>query len=449
MADLVKIKRGLDIPLVGEAEKTLQEAPKAEMYAVIPDDFHGVVPKILVKSGDAVKAGTPLMCDKNRPEVNFVSPVSGTVEAVNRGERRKVLEIVVKSDGKFESVEFEKLDAKKMDAQAIKETLLQSGLFAFIKQRPYDVIANPEVAPRDIFVTAFDSAPLAPEFEFVAKGEEAALQAGVDALAKLTNGKVYVGVNATSQLKLNGCQVVKFQGAHPAGNVGVQIANIAPISKGEVVWTISAFDLLLIGRLFTTGKLDFTRIITLAGSEVEAPKYVKTTMGASIASVITGNVKKADHNQRIISGNVLTGTKVSASDYLRAYSSQVTIIPEGDDCNEFVGWATPGCGKFSVSRTFASWLFGKSKKYNIDARLRGGERGIIMSGEYDSVFPMDILPEFLVKAVIAFDIDKMENLGIYEVAPEDFALCEFVDTSKLPLQQIIRNGLDALMKEMN
>ena len=449
MADLVKIKRGLDIPLVGEAEKTIQEAPKAEMYAVIPDDFHGVVPKILVKSGDAVKAGTPLMCDKNRPEVNFVSPVSGTVEAVNRGERRKVLEIVVKSDGKFESVEFEKLDAKKMDAQAIKETLLQSGLFVFIKQRPYDVIANPEVAPRDIFVTAFDSAPLAPEFEFVAKGEEAALQAGVDALAKLTNGKVYVGVNATSQLKLNGCQVVKFQGAHPAGNVGVQIANIAPISKGEVVWTISAFDLLLIGRLFTTGKLDFTRIITLAGSEVEAPKYVKTTMGASIASVITGNVKKADHNQRIISGNVLTGTKVSASDYLRAYSSQVTIIPEGDDCNEFVGWATPGCGKFSVSRTFGSWLFGKSKKYNIDARLRGGERGIIMSGEYDSVFPMDILPEFLVKAVIAFDIDKMENLGIYEVAPEDFALCEFVDTSKLPLQQIIRNGLDALMKEMN
>ena len=360
-----------------------------------------------------------------------------------------MLEIVVKSDGKFESVEFEKLDAKKMDAQAIKDTLLQSGLFAFIKQRPYDVIANPEVAPRDIFVTAFDSAPLAPEFEFVAKDEEAALQAGVDVLAKLTNGKVYVGVNATSQIKLNGCEVVKFQGAHPAGNVGVQIANIAPISKGEVVWTISAFDLLLIGRLFTTGKLDFTRIITLAGSEVEAPKYVKTTMGASIASVITGNVKKADHNQRIISGNVLTGTKVSAQDYLRAYSSQITIIPEGDDCNEFVGWATPGCGKFSVSRTFGSWLFGKSKKYNIDARLRGGERGIIMSGEYDSVFPMDILPEFLVKAVIAFDIDKMENLGIYEVAPEDFALCEFVDTSKLPLQQIIRNGLDALMKEMN
>ena len=449
MADLVKIKRGLDIPLVGEAAKNIQEAPKAEMYAIVPDDFHGVTPKILVKSGEEVKVGTPLMCDKNRPEVNFVSPVSGTVEAINRGERRKVLEIVVKSDGKFDGVDFGKLDADKMNAQEVKETLLKSGLFAYIKQRPYDVIANPEVAPRDIFVTAFDSAPLAPDFEYVAEDEEAALQAGIDAIAKLTAGKVYVGVKADSKLTLKGCEVVKFKGAHPAGNVGVQIANIAPVNKGEVVWTMSAFDLLLIGRLFTTGKLDFTRTITLAGSEVEAPQYVKTVVGASIASIISGNVKKADHNQRIISGNVLTGTKVSAEDYLRAYSTQVTIIPEGDDCNEFVGWATPGCGKFSVSRTFGSWLFGKNKKYNIDARLRGGERGIIMSGEYDSVFPMDILPEFLVKAVIAFDIDKMENLGIYEVAPEDFALCEFVDTSKLPLQQIIRNGLDALMKEMN
>lgn len=449
MADLVKIKRGLDIPLVGEAAKTIQEAPKAEMYAIVPDDFHGVVPKILVKSGDEVKVGTPLMCDKNRPEVNFVSPVSGVVEAVNRGERRKVLEIVVKSDGKFESVEFENLDINSMSAGAIKSILLSSGLFAFVKQRPYDIIANPEVAPRDIFVTAFDSAPLAPEFDFVVKGEEAALQAGVDALAKLTTGNVYVGVKANSQIQLKGCKVVKFQGAHPSGNVGVQIANVAPVNKGEVVWTLSAFDLLLIGRLFTTGKLDFTRVITLAGSEVETPLYMKTVMGASISSIISGKVKKADHNQRIISGNVLTGTKVSVQDYLRAYSSQVTIIPEGDDCNEFVGWATPGCGKFSVSRTFGSWLFGKNKKYDIDARLRGGERGIIMSGEYDSVFPMDILPEFLVKAVIAFDIDKMENLGIYEVAPEDFALCEFVDTSKLPLQKIIRDGLDALMKEMN
>ena len=449
MADLVKIKRGLDIPLVGEAAKNIQTAPNAEMYAIIPDDFHGVTPKILVKSGEEVKVGTPLMCDKNRPEVNFVSPVSGTVEAVNRGERRKVLEIVVKSDGKFESVEFEKLDANKMDAQAVKETILKSGLFAYIKQRPYDVIANPEVAPRDIFVTAFDSAPLAPDFEFVVNGEEAVLQAGIDAIAKLTSGNVYVGVKAGSKLSLTGCKVVEFQGAHPAGNVGVQIANVAPVNKGEVVWTISAFDLLLIGRLFTTGKLDFTRTITLAGSEVEAPTYLKTVVGASISSVISGNVKKADHNQRIISGNVLTGTKITAQDYLRAYSSQVTIIPEGDDCNEFVGWATPGCGKFSVSRTFGSWLFGKGKKYVIDARLRGGERGIIMSGEYDSVFPMDIYPEFLIKAVIAFDIDKMENLGIYEVAPEDFALCEFVDTSKLPLQEIIRNGLDALMKEMN
>lgn len=449
MADLIKIKRGLDIPLVGEAEKSIKEAVKSEMYALIPDDFHGVVPKIMVKSGDVVKAGSPLMCDKNRTKVQFVSPVSGTVEAVNRGERRKVLEIVVKSDDKFESVDFGKFDLSKMNADAVKEALLQSGMFPFIKQRPYDIIANSEDTPRDIFVTAFDSAPLAPDFSFVAKGEEKALQAGIDALAKLTSGNVYVGVRPNAGISLTGCKMVVFEGAHPAGNVGVQIANIAPVNKGEVVWTLSAFDLILIGRFFMTGKVDFSRVITLAGSEVKNPIYVKTILGASISSIVSGNVKEATHNQRIISGNVLTGTKVSASDYLRAYSSQVTIIPEGDDCNEFLGWATPGCGKFSVSRTFGSWLFGKGKKYNIDARLRGGERGIIMSGEYDRVFPMDIYPEFLLKSVIAFDIDKMENLGIYEVAPEDFALCEFVDTSKLPVQQIIRNGLDALMKEMN
>lgn len=449
MADLVKIKKGLDIPLVGEAAKSLKNAPKSEFFALVPDDFHGVVPKIMVKSGEAVKVGSPLMCDKNRPEVLFVSPVSGTVEAVNRGERRKVLEIVVKSDDKFESEDFGKLQLDKMDAQAVKEVLLKSGLFAFIKQRPYDVIANPEVAPRDIFVTAFDSAPLAPDFSFVAKGEEKVLQAGIDALAKLTAGKVYVGVRPNSGLTLKGCEVVEFEGAHPAGNVGVQISNIAPVNKGEVVWTISAFDLILIGRLFATGKLDFSRVIAVAGSEVETPCYMKTVLGANISSILADNIKKASHNQRIISGNVLTGVKVAKESYLRAYSSQITIIPEGDDCNEFFGWATPGCGKFSVSRTFGAWLFGSRKKYDIDARLRGGERGIIMSGEYDRVLPMDIYPEFLLKAVIAFDIDKMENLGIYEVAPEDFALCEFVDTSKLPIQQIIRNGLDALMKEMN
>ncbi|MEG1574178.1 MAG: Na(+)-translocating NADH-quinone reductase subunit A [Bacteroidales bacterium] len=450
MADVIKIKRGLDIPLAGDADKVIINSEKSDFYALVPDDFHGVIPKILVKCGDNVKVGTPLMCDKNRPEIQFVSPVSGDIVAVNRGERRKVLNIVVKSDGKSEAVDFGAFNIASIDRDQVKSILLNAGLFPFIKQRPYDIIANPTDTPRDIFVTAFDSAPLAPDFNLVLKREEKALQAGIDALAKLTDGKVYLSVRASDEsIKVTGCEVAKFDGCHPSGNVGVQIAAIAPVNKGETVWTISAFDLLMIGRLINTGKPDFTRVIALTGAEVERPTYLRCVFGASISSLIGNNLKNTGHHQRIISGNVLTGTKVAKDDFLRAYSSQITVIPEGDDCNEFFGWATPGLGKFSLSHTFCSWLSGSKKRYNIDARIRGGERGIIMSGEYDKVFPMDILPEFLIKAVIAFDIDKMENLGIYEVAPEDFALCEFVDTSKLPLQQIIRNGLDELMKEMN
>lgn len=451
MANVIKIKKGLNIPLVGEADNVIINAAKSTRYALVPDDFHGIVPKILVKSGDKIKVGTPLMCSKNRPEICFVSPVSGEVVEVVRGERRKVMEIVLKSDDKFDTVDFGKPDVSKMTAAEIKDTLLRSGLFPYIKQRPYDIIANPEDTPRDIFVTAIDSAPLAPEFPLVLKREEESLKAGLEALVKLTDGKVYLGVdnNNPVSVTLPGCEVVRFEGKHPVGNVGVQIAAIAPVNKGETVWTMSAFDLLLIGRLFNTGKLDFTRVIALTGSEIERPEYLKTVVGCSVDVLLNGNLKDDGRNKRIISGNVLTGTHIDEKDYLRFYSSQITVIPEGDDCNEFLGWAMPGFGKFSVSHTFLAWLRGGKRKYDIDARIRGGERGIIMSGEYDKVFPMDILPEFLVKAVIAFDIDKMENLGIYEVAPEDFALCEFVDTSKLPLQQIIRNGLDELMKEMN
>lgn len=451
MANVIKIKKGLNIPLVGEADNVIINAAKSTRYALVPDDFHGIVPKILVKGGDKIKVGTPLMCSKNRPEICFVSPVSGEVVEVVRGERRKVMEIVLKSDDKFDAVDFGKPDVAKMTAAEIKETLLRSGLFPYIKQRPYDIIANPEDTPRDIFVTAIDSAPLAPEFPLVLKREEESLKAGLEVLTKLTGGKVYLGVdnNNPVSVTLPGCEVVRFEGKHPVGNVGVQIAAVAPVNKGETVWTMSAFDLLLIGRLFNTGKLDFTRVIALTGSEIERPEYLKTVVGCSVDVLLNGNLKDDGRNKRIISGNVLTGTHIDEKGYLRFYSSQITVIPEGDDCNEFLGWAMPGFGKFSVSHTFLAWLRGGKRKYDIDARIRGGERGIIMSGEYDKVFPMDILPEFLVKAVIAFDIDKMENLGIYEVAPEDFALCEFVDTSKLPLQQIIRNGLDELMKEMN
>ena len=449
MANVIKLKKGLDIPLEGKPVKEIVDAPRSEYYALIPDDFHGVIPKVIVKAGDHVDAGTPLMYDKNRPEVKFVSPVSGEVVAVNRGERRKVLDITVKSDNEQTYVDFGKVDLTKLSGEQVKEFVLNAGLFPFIKQRPYDIIANPEVSPRDIFVSAWDSAPLAPDFAFVSKGEEKNFQAGLDALKKMTAGKVYVGMSVQNTVDISGVETVLFEGPHPAGNVGVQIQHIAPINKGEVVWTLSAFDVLLIGRFFNTGKVDFSRIVAVTGSEIVKPIYVRTVAGARLDSILGNNVKKSNYNQRFISGNVLTGVKFDPMGYLRMPHSQLTVIPEGDDCNEFFGWATPGLDKYSVSHSYFTWLLGRKKEYALDARLHGGERAIIMSGEYDKVFPMDILPEFLIKAVIAFDIDKMENLGIYEVAPEDFALCEFVDTSKLEIQKIIRNGLDQLMKEMN
>ncbi len=448
MANAIKLKKGLDIPVKGHAEARIVDARACEYYALVPDDFHGIVPKVLVKPGDKVKIGSPLMCDKNNPVLQFVSPVSGEVAAVNRGERRKVLNVTVKSDGKMESVEVSVPEIASLTGEQIKEMMLSYGLFMFVKQRPYDTIADPGIAPRDIFVTAWDSAPLAPDFDFVLKGKEADLQTGVDVLRNLTGGNVYMGVRAGSAVNVKGAHTVVFEGPHPAGNVGIQIHHIAPLSKGETVWTLNAFDLLVIGRFFGRGKLDFTRLVALTGSEVKSPHYVRTILGAEIDSIVADNLIPATYHRRYISGNVLTGTRLGEADYLRAPHCQITVIPEGDDCHELLGWAMPGFGKYSVSHSYFSWLSPR-RRYMFDARLHGGERAIIMQGEYDKVLPMDILPEFLVKAVIAFDIDKMENLGIYEIAPEDFALCEFVDTSKLPLQAILREGLDRLRKEMN
>ncbi|MGL5317122.1 MAG: Na(+)-translocating NADH-quinone reductase subunit A [Bacteroidales bacterium] len=450
MANMIKIKKGLDIKLEGHAAEQVVAGNRSEIYSICPDDYHGIVPKLIAKPGDRVLAGTPLLVDKNSPEIQFVSPVSGEVIEVNRGERRKILDIRIKADAQIEYVDFGKKNISSMKADEIKAAMLQMGLWAFVKQRPYDVIANPADAPRDIFVTGFDSAPLAPNMEFVINGEEANFQLGLDALKKLTNGKVYLGVRSGSKLaSMKGVEILTVEGPHPAGNVGVQIANTAPVNKGEVVWTLNGFDLILIGRALAQGKVDFTRLMPVAGSEVAKAVYTKAIIGAEISSVVADKVKKGNISLRYISGNVLTGKKVAANGFVSAYAQQITIIPEGDDVHEMFGWALPGFGKYSVNRSFFTWLFGANKEYRIDARLQGGRRAIIMSNEYDRVLPMDILPEFLIKAVLAFDIDKMENLGIYEVAPEDFALCEFVDTSKLELQHIIRTGLDQLRKEMN
>lgn len=449
MANVIKIKKGLDINLKGKASDVLLSGGKSDSYAIVPDYYNGIVPKVVAKVGEKVKAGSVLMIDKNRPEIKFVSPVSGEVTAVNRGEKRKVLSIVVKPDAQIDYEEFGKKNVSSLKGEEVKEALLNAGMWPFIKQRPYDIVATPADAPRDIFVSAFYSAPLAPNFDFIVKGQENDFQTGLDALAKLTTGKVYVGVRKGSAVKAKGVEIVEVEGSHPAANVGVQINHIKPVNKGEVVWTVNPADVIVMGRLFNKGVADFTRLVAVTGSETTERGYIKTISGCTIASLVSGKILEGKEHLRIISGNVLTGMKVQKDGYLGAYDNQITVIPEGDDTHELFGWATPGFGKYSVSHSFPTWLLGKNKEYVIDARIRGGKRAMIMSNEYDRVFPMDIMPEYLIKAILAFDIDKMENLGIYEVAPEDFALCEFVDTSKLELQKIVRDGLNLLYKEMN
>lgn len=448
MANVIKLRKGLDINLKGKPVAELLNVKDSGIYSLVPDDFTGVTPKVVVKEQEHVMAGAPLFVDKNNPEVKFVSPVSGVVTSVERGARRKVMNIIVEADKEQQYVDFGKKDPSQMGAEEVKSLLMESGMFAFFRTRPYDVIATPTQSPRAIFVSAFDSAPLAPDFEYQLQGEEANFQAGLTALSKIA--ATYLGISAKQKAAaLTQAQYVTvtvFEGPHPAGNVGVQINHVAPVSKGEVVWTIGPEAVIFIGRLLNTGKVDLTRTVALTGSEVVRPAYVKLKVGAKLDTVLAGNVS-TDKTLRYISGNVLTGKQVAADGYLGAFHAQVTVIPEGNDEHEFLGWILPRTGQFSVSRSYFSWLQGK-KEYTLDARIKGGQRHMIMSGEYDSVFPMDIYPEHLLKAVYAGDIDKMEALGIYEVAPEDFALCEFVCSSKVEVQRMIRQGLDNLRKEM-
>ena len=448
MANLIKLRKGLDINLKGKASAEIMSVKEPGFYALCPDDFTGVTPKVVVKEQEYVLAGGPLFIDKNHPEVKFVSPVSGVVTSVERGARRKVLSITVEAAPEQDFEEFGKQNVSTMNGEAVKEALLGSGMFAFIKQRPYDVVADPSVAPRAIFVSAFDTNPLAPDFEMALKGEELNFQTGLDALAKMAKTYLSISVNQKSPALTQAKNVVvtAFDGPHPAGNVGVQINHIAPVNKGETVWTIDAQAVIFIGRLFNTGRVDLTRMVAITGSEVKKAAYCKLKVGALLTDVLAGNVNNGKE-LRYISGNVLTGKQISANGFLGAFHSQVTVIPEGSDVHEMFGWIMPRFNEFSTSRSYFSWLMGK-KEYALDARVKGGERHMIMSNEYDRVLPMDIMPEYLIKAIIAGDIDRMEQLGIYEVAPEDFALCEFVCSSKMELQRIVRDGLDMLRREM-
>ena len=448
MHRVVKISKGLNINLKGAPVAEMTSVDAAKLYALMPADFTRVTPKVVVKPEDAVKAGDPLFVDKANPELQFVSPVSGKVVAVNRGERRRVLSVVVESDGKFESVEYKAKDVLSLSSDEVKADLLKAGLFAFMRQRPYDVIANPSDAPRAIYVSAFDSKPLAVNFEIALKGNEDDFQTGLDALSRIA--PVHLGICAcqksTALLVAKNVTTTIFKGPHPAGNVGVQINKTTPVNKGEIVWTIGAEEVIFIGRLFNKGKVDFTRTVALAGSEVKNPSYSKVILGAQISTLVEGRLENKNE-LRVIDGNVLTGKKTTTDGFLGAFSTEITVIPEILNDADLLGWAAPRFGMYSTSRSYFSWLAPK-REYTIDARIKGGERHMIMSNEYDKVFPMDIYPEYLIKAIITGNIDKMEQLGIYEVAPEDFALCEFVDSSKLELQRIVREGLDKLRAEM-
>ncbi len=452
MSNVIKLRKGLDIHLQGKADETKLTLKSNGHYALVPDDFEGVTPKVVVREGDSVKAGDALFVNKLHPEVRFASPVSGRVTAVERGERRKVLCIRVDADAEQQYVDFGKKDPMKMDAKAVIDALLEAGIFGYINQLPYAVSTDPESKPKAIFVSALRDKPLAASFDYEVKGQEQDFVTGLQALSKIAKTYLGLGIQPDFQAELQKLGVEKFveltvfDGKCPAGNVGVQVNNIDPVNKGEVVWTIGDPTVVLfIGRLFNTGKVNLTRTIALCGSEVKKPCYVDMLVGQELQTLLA-NSYDADHSVRIINGNVLTGRKTTKDGFLGAHSSEITVIPEGDDADEMLGWIMPRFKQFSVNRSYFSWLCGK-KEYALDARIKGGERHIIMSGEYDRVLPMDIYGEYLIKAIITGDIDRQEALGIYEVSPEDFALAEFVDSSKLELQQIVRKGLDTLRKE--
>lgn len=450
MSHDIKIKKGLDIKLKGEAEKAIENAIVSNFYTIRPEDFHSVIPKLIAKVGTKVKAGEPIFYDKSNEALKFVSPVSGEVIDIPRGEKRKILAIKIQADKEQTYQEHGKFNLNSAKADDVKNHLLASGCWPFIKQRPYDVIANPSNAPKAIFVSAYASAPLTADLDFALQGKNAELQAAIIALGKLTEGEVHVSVarNGNSPLAtVSGATIHKVSGPHPSGNVGTQINKIDPINKGEVVWTVNAQDLVIIGELLLTGKFNAERIVALVGSSVKKPRYFKTKIASEVASMIYDNGIEKNDNIRIISGTVLSGKQVQPDGNLDYYSNTITVIPEGNDY-ELFGWTKPVFDKVSTSRALTfSWLF-PNKKFDLTTNTNGEHRAFVTTGTYEEVFPLDMYPMQILKACMYKDLDEMEALGMYEVAPEDFALTEFVCVSKQPHQKIIREGLDLMLKEI-
>jgi Na+-transporting NADH:ubiquinone oxidoreductase subunit A len=448
MSKDIRIKKGLDIKLVGEAEKTTTNISLSSVYALKPEDFHGITPKLLAKEGAKVKAGQALFYDKNDERILFPSPVSGTVTEVLRGARRKILAVKINADKTNEHTDFGVKKPSSMSAEEVKSHLFLSGCWPFEKQRPYDVIANPNQAPKAIFISASNTAPLAADLSYTLKGKELSIKAGLEVVSKLTEGKVHVAVgkNEASLFQgVSGIELHNVSGPHPAGNVGTHIAKLNPLNKGEVVWVLKPEDVAIIGEVFLTGRFNITRTIALTGSQFSKPHYVTALAGASISDIVANNVDS--EGTRIISGNVLSGKEVKEDGFIGYYDNQITAIPEGDDY-EFFGWNKPVFNKISASRALTfSWLT-PNKKYDLNTNTNGEHRAFVVTGAYEQVFPLDIYPMQLLKAFMYKDLDEMEALGGYEVAPEDFALTEFICVSKQPHQKIIREGLDLMREEL-
>lgn len=500
MSIQVKLKKGANINLLGIANRVLADAPTSELYAIKPSDFHGLVPKLILREGAKVKAGTPIFYDKEDDRVVWSSPVSGEIVEIERGARRKILAIKIKPDGTDSAEEYGAFNPADLEKEAIIERMHKAGLWPFIKQRPFDVIANPSDQPKAIFVSAFDTSPLAPDYDFIMEHRAEEFKAGLKVLAKLSgSGKVNLNVPFSKHIQFNEDENFSYtdasgkiitadyhtannapsynpakqalqtivdkysqpselftkaedivlgvvEGPHPAGNVGIQIHHISPINAGDIVWTVNAQDVAIIGAFALSGKFQPERIIAVTGSEVKDPKYVKITLGAQLSTVIDNGLKEAEEKPRYISGNVLTGSKTEAESFVGYRDNQVTVIPEGDQFDLF-GWAVPfQPEKLSFSRTLWSWIM-PSKKYRLNTNMNGEERPFVVTGQYERFLPMSVHPVQLAKACMIQDIELMEGLGIYEVAPEDFALCEFSCTSKTPLQSVLREGLDLVKKE--
>ncbi|TVQ85865.1 MAG: Na(+)-translocating NADH-quinone reductase subunit A [Bacteroidetes bacterium] len=451
MSKIIKIKKGLNIPMVGEAEKILNTTPRSSTYSVCPPDFHSLVPKMLIKEGEKVKAGSPLFFDKYNEKIIFTSPVSGVFSDLVRGEKRRIMKIVIEADNSDDYVNFGMANPADLSREEIINKLLHSGLWPAIRQRPYSIVANPDDKPKSIYISAFDTAPLGPDMDFILNGQENEFQTGLTALGKLTDGRVRLGVHSEKTLNdgfsnAKGVEIYRFSGPHPSGNVGIQIHHIDPINKGDIVWYVGVQHVIAIGRLFEKGIYDASKIIALAGSEVLNPRYYRVINGAKISDITGTNLRnEEDLNLRVISGDVLSGTKLSENDYLRFYDNIISVIPEGDK-PEILGWIMPNFDKFSVSRSFPAFLM-PWKKFRLNTNIRSGERPFVVTGLYEKVLPMDIMPMQLLKSIMINDIDMMEKLGIYEVSPEDFALCEYVCPSKIDIQDTIREGLDSIRHE--